>query len=137
MTVPGPATWSGFPAGPAWPPLAWPTVRAASAAGAVARALCVEALDKPRPRVALGLALVGLASAAIDVSDGLLADLGHIGERSGLAASVNWYSCRTCRGVSPTTPTCAAWRSNASWPAVTITNSASPPRPPRPARSAP
>ena len=50
--------------------------------------LCIEALEKPRPRVALGLALVGIASAAIDVSDGLLADLGHIGERSGLAASV-------------------------------------------------
>ena len=50
--------------------------------------LCVGVLEKPRPRVALGLALVGVASAAIDVSDGLLADLGHIGERSGLAAAV-------------------------------------------------
>ncbi|MGV0949872.1 MAG: thiamine-phosphate kinase [Azonexus sp.] len=50
--------------------------------------LCVGALEKPRPRVALGQALVGVASAAIDVSDGLLADLGHIGERSGLAAAV-------------------------------------------------
>jgi thiamine-monophosphate kinase len=50
--------------------------------------LCVGALEKPRPRVALGQALVGVASAAIDVSDGLLADLGHIGERSGLAANV-------------------------------------------------
>ena len=50
--------------------------------------LCVGALEKPRPRVALGQALVGVASAAIDVSDGLLADLGHIAERSGLAAAV-------------------------------------------------
>lgn len=50
--------------------------------------LCVAALEKPRPRVALGLALVGTASAAIDVSDGLLADLGHIAERSGCAAAV-------------------------------------------------
>ena len=50
--------------------------------------LCVAALEKPRPRVALGQALVGVASAAIDVSDGLLADLGHIGERSGLAAAL-------------------------------------------------
>jgi len=50
--------------------------------------LCVGALEKPRPRVALGLALNGIASAAIDVSDGLLADLGHIAERSGCAASV-------------------------------------------------
>jgi thiamine-monophosphate kinase len=51
--------------------------------------LCVTALDRPRPRVALGQALVGVASAAIDVSDGLLADLGHIGERSGLAGAVH------------------------------------------------
>lgn len=50
--------------------------------------LCVAALEKPRPRVALGLALDGIASAAIDVSDGLLADLGHIAERSGCAAAV-------------------------------------------------
>ena len=50
--------------------------------------LCVAALEKPRPRVALGQALVCIASAAIDVSDGLLADLGHIAERSGLAAAV-------------------------------------------------
>jgi thiamine-monophosphate kinase len=50
--------------------------------------LCVVALEKPRPRIALGQALIGIASAAIDVSDGLLADLGHIAERSGCAASV-------------------------------------------------
>ncbi|MRR09829.1 thiamine-phosphate kinase, partial [bacterium] len=39
---------------------------------------CLAALHRPQPRVALGLALRGLASAAIDVSDGLLADLRHI-----------------------------------------------------------
>jgi thiamine-monophosphate kinase len=50
--------------------------------------LCVAALEKPRPRVALGQALVGIATAAIDVSDGLLADLGHICERSDCAAAV-------------------------------------------------
>ena len=43
-------------------------------------------LDYPQPRVALGLALRGLASAAIDVSDGLLADLGHICASSGVGA---------------------------------------------------
>lgn len=36
----------------------------------------------PEPRIGLGRALRGVASAAIDVSDGLLADAGHIGERS-------------------------------------------------------
>lgn len=55
---------------------------------AVWQRLCIAALEKPRPRVALGLALNGVASAAIDVSDGLLADLGHIAERSGCAAAV-------------------------------------------------
>lgn len=52
------------------------------------RRLCIAALEKPKPRVALGVALRGIASAAIDVSDGLLADLGHIAERSELAAAV-------------------------------------------------
>ena len=49
-------------------------------------ATCLAALHRPQPRVALGLALRGIASAAIDVSDGLLADLGHILEQSGVAA---------------------------------------------------
>jgi thiamine-monophosphate kinase len=47
---------------------------------------CLTALHRPQPRVALGLALRGIASAAIDVSDGLLADLGHILEQSKRAA---------------------------------------------------
>ena len=50
---------------------------------------CRRRLDWPQPRVALGLALRGLATAAIDVSDGLLGDLGHVQERSGLGARVN------------------------------------------------
>ena len=50
---------------------------------------CVMALQRPLPRLELGLKLRGLATAAIDVSDGLLADLGHILERSGLAAQLN------------------------------------------------
>lgn len=43
-------------------------------------------LEQPVPRLALGQALRGIAHAAIDVSDGVLADLGHICERSGLQA---------------------------------------------------
>ena len=50
------------------------------------RTNCLAALHRPQPRVALGLALRGLATAAIDVSDGLLADLGHILEQSAHAA---------------------------------------------------
>jgi len=45
-------------------------------------------LDRPQPRVALGQALVGIASSAIDVSDGLVADLGHIAQRSGVKAVI-------------------------------------------------
>lgn len=43
-------------------------------------------LNYPTPRVALGLALRGVASAAIDISDGLAADLGHILTASGCGA---------------------------------------------------
>lgn len=50
---------------------------------------CLAALHRPQPRVALGLALRGLATAAIDVSDGLLADLGHILTASSCAAELN------------------------------------------------
>lgn len=49
---------------------------------------CLAALHRPQPRVALGLALRGLATAAIDVSDGLLADLGHVLAASGVAATL-------------------------------------------------
>lgn len=47
-----------------------------------------RALELPQPRVALGLALRGVATSAIDLSDGLLGDLGHILKRSRLGATV-------------------------------------------------
>ncbi len=46
-------------------------------------------LESPTPRVDLGLALRGIASAAADVSDGLLGDLGHILQRSGVGATLD------------------------------------------------
>lgn len=45
-------------------------------------------LEAPSPRVALGLALRGVATAAIDISDGLLGDLGHMLKRSQVGATV-------------------------------------------------
>jgi thiamine-monophosphate kinase len=53
-------------------------------------AAAAQRLHEPQPRVALGQRLRGLASACIDVSDGLAADLGHILERSGVGAKVEW-----------------------------------------------
>jgi thiamine-monophosphate kinase len=53
-----------------------------------ARAECIAALHRPQPRVALGLGLRGVASAAIDVSDGLLADLDHILDQSKVSATL-------------------------------------------------
>lgn len=47
-----------------------------------------DRLDRPTPRVALGRLLRGRASAAIDVSDGLAADLGHVCTASGAGARV-------------------------------------------------
>ncbi len=47
------------------------------------------AMEQPQPRVALGTALRGVASSAIDISDGLLGDLQHVLQRSKLGAVVN------------------------------------------------
>ncbi|WP_419896611.1 thiamine-phosphate kinase [Roseomonas sp. USHLN139] len=51
-------------------------------------AFLAERYRLPRPRLALGLGLVGLAHAAMDVSDGLLQDLGHLCRASRLAARI-------------------------------------------------
>ena len=56
---------------------------------APAAAACRARLERPTPRVALGLALRGIASACADVSDGLLGDLGHILERSSVGAQLD------------------------------------------------
>jgi thiamine-monophosphate kinase len=50
---------------------------------------CLNHLHHPLPRVALGLALRDIANSCIDVSDGLIADLGHILKASKLGASID------------------------------------------------
>ncbi|MBV8045853.1 MAG: thiamine-phosphate kinase [Paludibacterium sp.] len=64
---------------------------------------CRTQLEWPQPRVALGQALLPLAHACIDVSDGLMADLGHILTRSGVNAEI-WFD------TLPTHPWMAARR---------------------------
>lgn len=59
------------------------------------------ALHQPSPRVALGLALRGLANSAIDISDGLLGDLGHILERSGVAAEIDFAALPVSSRLRP------------------------------------
>ncbi len=53
------------------------------------RAVLIARLRRPEPRLAVGQALRGLASAMLDVSDGLIADVGHICEVSGCAAVID------------------------------------------------
>ncbi|MBM3407164.1 MAG: thiamine-phosphate kinase [Betaproteobacteria bacterium] len=47
-------------------------------------------MERPQARLSLGLALRSLAHAAIDVSDGLISDLGHVCDRSRLGAHIDW-----------------------------------------------
>jgi thiamine-monophosphate kinase len=53
-------------------------------------AVFARRMDWPQPRVTLGLALRGIVTSAIDVSDGLLGDLGHILSRSRVGALLEW-----------------------------------------------
>jgi len=70
-----------------------------------------ERLDRPTPRVREGLALRGVANSAIDVSDGLLADLGHILEMSRVGA-------RLFRDKIPMSPVCRAHLNDLGWDGV-------------------
>lgn len=74
----------------------WVTGTLGDAAGALAQwqvkhpidPMLRARLDRPAPRIAVGLALAGIAHAGIDLSDGLLADLGHVCGASEVAAEV-------------------------------------------------
>ncbi|PHS31647.1 MAG: thiamine-phosphate kinase [Methylophaga sp.] len=53
------------------------------------KAYLQQRLERPTPQVLLGQNLVGLATSAIDISDGLVVDLGHILKKSGVGARLN------------------------------------------------
>ncbi len=57
-------------------------------------------MEKPEPRVALGMALRGLATSAIDVSDGLLGDVTHILGASGVGAQIDVSKVIGCFGLA-------------------------------------
>ncbi len=59
-----------------------------------------QRLDRPTPRIEAGLALAGLAHACIDISDGLLADLGHVCKASGVGAEVDIDAMPSSSGLS-------------------------------------
>jgi len=58
-------------------------------------------MEQPEPRVALGLALRGIANACIDISDGLVGDLGHIMKASGVGAVLTTGWVADSAAISP------------------------------------
>lgn len=84
---PGDEIWVSGTLGDAW--LALQVFRGQLSLPADLFTACRRRMEAPTPRVALGQALRGLASAAIDISDGLLGDLGHIARASGVHLRVD------------------------------------------------
>jgi len=67
-------------------------------------------MEHPLPRVALGMALRGIASAAADISDGLLGDMGHILRQSGVGAQLHVDACENLLACRHEIDLPASWR---------------------------
>jgi thiamine-monophosphate kinase len=85
--LPGDDVWVSGTLGDAALALAAAADRATLVAGALAA--CRARLDRPQPRIALGIALRGIATAMLDVSDGLTGDLGHLLAAGGVGARID------------------------------------------------
>ncbi|MFY9261985.1 MAG: thiamine-phosphate kinase [Gallionella sp.] len=77
-------------------------------------AAVAPALHQPQPRVALGLALRGIANSALDISDGLLGDLAHILAASQVGATVELASIPVSETLRSLTPSPAGEGSHAA-----------------------
>lgn len=73
-------------------------------------ARCRARMEQPAPRVALGMALRGIATAAADVSDGLLGDLGHILKQSRVGARLALDTCESLLACRHDTDLPEHWR---------------------------
>lgn len=69
--------------------LALEIIRGHTAAENASLRECRFALEQPQPRIALGIALLGVATAAIDLSDGLVGDIHHVLQKSRVNAVIN------------------------------------------------
>ena len=73
---------------------------------------CVGRLNRPQPRVELGMALTQYSRCAIDISDGLIADLGHILQQSRCGASIELEQ------IPLSKPLASYYADNKDWPLI-------------------